>query len=105
MTVRHCGAAYYGYIESVKMLVPVSNLKAKNSLALRNAANNGHIECVKLLIPVSDYHSALDISTEGEYAVLQQLIEEYEIGQQQERFNNTLAETIDTANSSVKRKM
>jgi len=47
-------AAYNGHVEIVKLLIPVSNPKANNSEALRYAAEYGHTEVVKLLIPVSD---------------------------------------------------
>jgi len=36
------------------LLIPVSNPKANNSIALQCAAENGHTDIVKLLIPVSD---------------------------------------------------
>lgn len=47
-------AAQNGNIEEVDRLIPLSDPKARDSLALRWAAGNGHVECVKLLIPVSD---------------------------------------------------
>ena len=49
-----CSAAKNGYVEIVKLLIPVSDPKACGSAALRLAAENGHIEIVKLLIPVSN---------------------------------------------------
>jgi hypothetical protein len=48
-------AARYGYIEIVKLLIPVSDPKDDDSLALRWAAEYNHIEIVKLLLPVSDF--------------------------------------------------
>ena len=47
-------ASNCGHAECVKLLIPVSNVKANNSQALSYAAVAGHLECVKLLIPVSN---------------------------------------------------
>lgn len=47
-------AAYKGYSECVKLLIPLSDPKRDNSYALCMAAGSGHAECVKILIPVSD---------------------------------------------------
>ena len=47
-------AAGNGYLEIVKLLLPVSDPKANNSNALQLATENGHLEIVKLLLPVSD---------------------------------------------------
>ena len=49
-----CWAARAGRKEIVELLIPVSDPKAWESLALRVAARNGHKECVELLIPVSE---------------------------------------------------
>lgn len=58
MSIEHntellCKASKTGNSEEVRRLIPVSNPKAYDSVALRRAAQNGHTECVKLLIPVS----------------------------------------------------
>lgn len=47
-------AAQDGNIEEVRRLLPISDPKNNESLALQVAASYGHTECVKLLIPVSD---------------------------------------------------
>ncbi|MDD4081769.1 MAG: ankyrin repeat domain-containing protein [Sphaerochaetaceae bacterium] len=47
-------AAVNGHLEIVKLLLPISDPKVYNSEALRYAAENGHLEIVKLLIPVSE---------------------------------------------------
>lgn len=47
-------AAQNGHIECVELLIPVSDPKAKDSYALRWAAQNGHVQCVELLVPISD---------------------------------------------------
>lgn len=47
-------AAGKGHTEIVELLIPVSDCNTMYSYALRGAAQHGHIECVKLLIPVSD---------------------------------------------------
>jgi len=43
-------AARNGYLEIVKLLIPISNSKLDNSYALQWAAMKGHLEIVKLLI-------------------------------------------------------
>lgn len=47
-------AAQDGNVEEVRRLIPISNPKHNDSLALQVAASYGHTDCVKLLIPVSD---------------------------------------------------
>ena len=47
-------AANYGFKDCVKALIPVSDPKANDSEALRNAAFKGHVEIVNTLIPISD---------------------------------------------------
>lgn len=47
-------AASYGHTECVKLLIPVSDPKASNSAALQWAAQYGNTEVLKILIPVSD---------------------------------------------------
>ncbi len=47
-------AAKNGYLEIVKLLLPVSDPKAYDSLALQRAAEDGPLETVRLLLPVSD---------------------------------------------------
>lgn len=47
-------AAANGYVDIVKLLIPISNPNANNNEALKSAMENGHVEVVKLLIPVSD---------------------------------------------------
>ncbi len=48
-----------GYLEIVRLLLPVSDPKTDTSLALRLAAESGHLEITKLLLPYSDYVVAL----------------------------------------------
>lgn len=47
-------AARHGHVECLKILLPLSDARDNESLALRWAATNGHLECVRLLIPASD---------------------------------------------------
>ncbi len=47
-------AAQAGHLEIVRLLLPVSDPKAYDSLALQLAAENGHLEVVRLLLPLSD---------------------------------------------------
>lgn len=47
-------AASYGHTECVKLLIPVSDPKASNSAALQWAAQYGNVEAIKVLISVSD---------------------------------------------------
>jgi ankyrin repeat protein len=47
-------AAEGGHLECVKILMAVSDPLAHDSYALQLAAREGHAECVRLLIPVSD---------------------------------------------------
>ena len=47
-------AAEHGHTECVRLLIPVSDPKADQCVALWTAADKGHTECVRLLIPVSD---------------------------------------------------
>lgn len=47
-------AARDGNAEEVRRLIPISDPKNNDSMALQVAASYGHTECVKLLIPVSD---------------------------------------------------
>lgn len=62
MSIEHntellCEASKTGNLDEVRRLIPVSNPKAYDSVALRRAAQNGHTECVKVLIPVSGIFS------------------------------------------------
>lgn len=50
-------AAKAGNAEDVQRLIPLSDPKDCDSLALRTAATLGHTECVELLIPVSNVFS------------------------------------------------
>lgn len=52
--VLACSAAN-GRAQCVKLLIPLSDPTADESVALFEAARNGHADCVKLLIPVSDH--------------------------------------------------
>ncbi|MDD4081770.1 MAG: ankyrin repeat domain-containing protein [Sphaerochaetaceae bacterium] len=52
-------AAMRGYLDIVKLLIPVSDPKTNISEALRYAAENGHLEIVKLLIPVSEINESV----------------------------------------------
>ncbi len=54
-------AAEKGYVECVKILIPVSEPDQDGSQALERAAQNGHAECVQLLIPVSDMNVGLSV--------------------------------------------
>lgn len=47
-------AAKHGHIECVHILIPASNPLSMHSQALRNAAEGGFSDCVAALIPVSD---------------------------------------------------
>lgn len=47
-------AAEHGHTACVKLLTPISNPKAGESYALQLAAKNGHAGCVSLLIPFSN---------------------------------------------------
>lgn len=47
-------AARDGNAEDIQRLIPISDPKNNDSMALQVAASYGHTECVKLLIPVSD---------------------------------------------------
>ena len=47
-------AATLGYIDIVEFLIPFSDPKAKHSEALSRAAMYGHTDIVQLLLPVSD---------------------------------------------------
>ena len=47
-------AVQNGYTDIVELLIPVSNLQTENSYPLQYAVYNGHLDIVKLLIPVSD---------------------------------------------------
>ena len=47
-------AARDGNTEDIQRLIPISDPKNNDSMALQVAASYGHTECVKLLIPVSD---------------------------------------------------
>lgn len=47
-------AAENGHLDCVNALIPVSDPKGDDGLALYMAAENGHLDCVKALIPVSD---------------------------------------------------
>lgn len=47
-------AAESGRTECVKMLVTITSPREKKSEALANAATNGHVECARLLLPVSN---------------------------------------------------
>ena len=47
-------AAYRGFIDIVKLLIPLSDVRAENSGALVWAAEEGHTDIVRLLIPYSD---------------------------------------------------
>lgn len=47
-------AARDGNAEEIRRLIPISDPKNNDSMALQVAASYGHTECVKLLIPVSD---------------------------------------------------
>lgn len=47
-------AAIKGHVETLKLLIPVSNTRGESSEALRMAARNGRSECVQLLIPWSN---------------------------------------------------
>ena len=49
-----CIAASLGQLESVNLLIPASNPKDGNSIALRHAAIKGHDDCVQALIGLSD---------------------------------------------------
>ena len=103
-------AADGGHIDIIKLLLPVSDPKARESAAMRIAALNGNVEVLKYLLPFSDSEAALnkmsgDIRWAKALVLLQQCIDEYEALQQQERLNNTLAETVDAKKKWVKRKM
>ena len=71
-------ASYYGHIECIKLIIPLSDPKDNNSFPLRLASQNGHIECVRLLIPVSDPKSnkslALRIACENGHAECAKLL-------------------------------
>lgn len=62
-------AAHGGYVECVKLLIPVSNSPTfyEFSSPLIMAVKGGHIECVRLLIPVTEkdwIHVALGVAAE-----------------------------------------
>jgi hypothetical protein len=46
--------AYYGHVECIRLLIPVVDMVANNSVALAMAAKQGHIDCVKELLTVSN---------------------------------------------------
>lgn len=52
-------AAYYGRIDEVRRLIPISDPTDNDSEALRNAVSQGHLECAKLLAVVSDAYMGL----------------------------------------------
>jgi len=63
-----------GYTDIVKLLIPVSDAKAKNNIALYTAARNGYIDIVKLLIPVSNPIDNSTIRFCKEYCTDQEII-------------------------------
>lgn len=84
-----------GHFSEVQRLIPISNPKANNSLALTRAVVNEHIDIVKLLIPVSDYHLVLKNLIKkyvafGIIAPFQQCIEEYEVVLLKERLTTNI---------------
>lgn len=97
-----------GHIEIVKLLIPFSDVKAIDSIALKWALRSdiGNIECVKLLIPHSDYNLVLmDTSlSNSERQLLQHCVNEYEVMQQQERLQASI-EPLLNEQHSAKRKM
>lgn len=46
-------AAIGGHVECVKLLIPVSTIHIKKTMAFRWAAQNNHVECVKELLAYS----------------------------------------------------
>ncbi len=72
-------AAESGHLEIVRLLLPLSEPKANNSLALCHAARCGHLEVVKLLLPVSDPLAANSLAlycaaTKGDLEVVRALL-------------------------------
>lgn len=50
-------AASAGHVECVRILIPVSPIHIKKSMAFRWAAQNNHIACVQELLPFSTFSS------------------------------------------------
>lgn len=50
-------AAIGGHVECVKLLIPVSTIHIKKTMAFRWAAQNNHVECVKELLAYSTVSS------------------------------------------------
>lgn len=46
-------AAIGGHVECVRLLIPMSTIHIKKTMAFRWAAQNNHFECVKVLLPYS----------------------------------------------------
>ena len=99
-------AAFYGYKEIVQLLLPVSDPKVNDSEALQRAAEFGYLDIVKILIPVSDYQLVLKKNMDNTGKVLlRQCIDEYEALQQKELLNNTLLHIDANKSNNAKRKM
>lgn len=75
-------AAAKNRIKLVKILIPFSTEPTSKGWALRAAAENGHLQCVKLLIPVSDPKvkntgidgALIDAARNGDMKILKLLI-------------------------------
>ena len=48
------GAAQFGHVSCLEMLLPYSDVAHDESLSLQLAAEEGHAQCVERLIPLSD---------------------------------------------------
>lgn len=89
-------SARIGATDLVQKWVSIgANPLAKNSLALKEAAEHGHLECVKLLLPLSDPLSgecfALKMACHGQHRECAELLAKFASGPQSESFPLRLA--------------